>query len=148
MNSLPLVRLYNRVLETGEWDSGMLGGLIYPIAKKAGLCTIGNARPIALLETLQKGLTRILAQRWKRILSEHPVLERSQMAFVPGADIFDNIEVDSYLWEWARANEEELHVTYLDCSKAYESVPKYHTLATTHQPPPLRSPPGPGLGGK
>ena len=50
-----------------------------------------NARPIALLETLQKGLTRILARRWKRILEEHPVLERSQMAFVPGADIFDNI---------------------------------------------------------
>jgi hypothetical protein len=57
------------------------------------------------------------------------VLERSQMAFMPGADIFDNIEVDSFLWEWARAEGEELHVAYLDCSKAYDSVPKWLTEA-------------------
>ena len=37
--------------------------------------------------------------------------------------------MDIYLWEWARANEEELHVTYLDCNKAYESVPTWLTRA-------------------
>ena len=51
------------------------------------------------------------------------------MAFVPGADIFDNIEVDSYVWEWARHRGEGLHVAYLDCSKAYDSVPTWLTKA-------------------
>ena len=119
----------NRVMTTGEFDEGMLAGLLYPTPKKAGPTVKANARPIALLEVITKCLTRVLATRWQDVLRKHPVLERSQMAFVPGCDIWDNIETDSFLWEWCRANDHPLHVAYLDCSKAYESVAPWLTRA-------------------
>jgi len=72
-------------------------GLIYPIAKKLGLCTADNDRPIALLETVLKVLTRILETRWNKVLQKHPVLERNQMAFVPWVNIMESIEVYSFL---------------------------------------------------
>jgi len=66
------------------------------------------------------------------------------MAFVPGVDIMENIEVDSFLWEWCRAHQERedgsghLHAAYLDCSKAYDSVPPWLTRAAmrAHKMPP------------
>ena len=124
-----LTAAFNDIITRREWPEGMVDGLIYPIAKKIGPCTADNARPIALLETVLKVLTRIRGTRWNKVLQNHPVLERNQMAFVPGVDIMENIEVDSFLWEWCRAHQERedgsghLHAAYLDCSKAYDSVP-------------------------
>ena len=126
---LGLSRVYNEVLRTGEWPRALLEGIIFPICKKAGPCVVSNARPIALLETAAKGLTRIIAARLKTVLTEHPMLEHSQTAFLPGVDILDNIQVDSFLWDRARAEGRELHVAYMDCSKAYDSMKTWHTEA-------------------
>jgi len=142
-----LTAVFNDIITRREWPEGMVDGLIcliFPIAKKLGICTADNARPIALLETVLKVLTRILGTRWKAILQQHPVLERNQMAFVPGVDIMENIEVDSFLWEWCRAHQDSedgsghLHASYLDCSKAYDSVARWLTRAAmgTHKLPP------------
>ena len=92
-----LTTAFNDIITRREWPEGMLDGIIFPITKKLGLCTADNARPIALLETVLKVFTRILGKRWTAILQRHPVLERNQMAFVPGVDIMENIEVDSFL---------------------------------------------------
>lgn len=138
-----LTAAFNEIITRHEWPEGMLDGLIFPIAKRMeGLCTVDNARPIALLETILKVLTRILGNRWTSILNHHPVLERNQMAFVPGVNIMENIEVDSFLWEWCRAHqgseEGHLHAAYLDCSKAYDSISGWLTTAAmkTHKLPP------------
>ena len=121
--------IFDKIIESGTWPRVLLEGLIYPICKKEGPCVITNARPITLLETATKIVTGILSERLKRVLSVHPWLEHSQLAFLPGVDIMDNIEVDSFLWEDARKNNKELHVAYMDCSKAYDSMRTWHTEA-------------------
>ena len=82
--SVDMLRVaYNLILASGEWPRDMLLGLIFPICKKEGPCVLINARPITLTETATKGLTGILAQRLKRVLTTHPWIEHSQLAFLP-----------------------------------------------------------------
>jgi hypothetical protein len=116
-------------MASGEWPRDMLLGLIFPICKKEGPRGLNNARPINLTETATKGLTGILAQRLKRVLTAHPWMEHSQLAFLPGVDIMDNVEVDSFMWENARRTNTQLHVAYMDCSKAYDSMKEWHPQA-------------------
>jgi hypothetical protein len=120
---------YDLILTSGDWPREMLLGLIFPICKKEGPCVVTNARPITLTETATKGLTGILAARLKIVLTAHPWMEHSQLAFLPGVDIMDNVEVDSFMWENARRTNTPLHVAYMDCSKAYDSMKKWHTKA-------------------
>ena len=41
----------------------------------------------------------------------------------------DKVEVDSFMWENARRTNTQLHVAYMDCSKVYDSMKKWHTQA-------------------
>jgi hypothetical protein len=88
---------YNLILASGDWPRDVLLGLIFPIYNKEGPCILNNARPITLTETTTNGVTGILAQRLKRVLTTHPWMEHSQLAFLPGVDIMDSVAVDSYM---------------------------------------------------
>jgi hypothetical protein len=82
-----------------------------------------------LTETATKGLTGILAQRQKRVVAAHPWMEHSQRAFLPGVDITGNVEVDSFMGGNARRTYTQLNVAYMECSKVYDSMKKWHTQA-------------------
>ena len=89
---------------------------------------ITEFRPISLCNVLYKIISKVLANRLKRILKE--VVHESQNAFVPDKSITDNVLIvfeTMHCINQRRKGKEALMAMKLDMSKAYDRV-ECHTL--------------------
>ncbi len=67
----------------------MLEGVITLVFKKGNKLDLENYRPISLLNTDYKILTKVLANRMKRVIGD--IIQTTQSYSVPGRDIADTI---------------------------------------------------------
>lgn len=82
---------------------------------------ITEFRPISLCNVVYKSISKVLANRLKKILKE--VIDESQSAFVPGKSITDNVLVafeTMHCIDQKRKGKEALMAVKLDISKAYD----------------------------
>ncbi|OJT01831.1 Transposon TX1 uncharacterized 149 kDa protein [Trametes pubescens] len=96
-------------------------GWICPIYKlKKDLREIVNYRPITLLNSDYKLMTRALATK----LSGHAaaIIHPDQAGFVPGRRIFDHIQMNKLIIEYAEAEEINGAIVALDQEKAYDRI--------------------------
>lgn len=93
------------------------------IPKKENACRMKDLRPIALCSVLYKILSKVLANRLKRILSQ--IITGNQVAFVPERSINDNVliafEIIHCIQKSVRVSENNVALK-LDISKAYDRV--------------------------
>ena len=93
------------------------------IPKKNNACRMRDLRPIALCNVLYKILSKVLANRLKRILPH--IITENQAAFVPGRSINDNVmiafEIIHHMKKSVRGSDGDVALK-LDISKAYDRV--------------------------
>ena len=95
-------------------------GWMCPVYKKKDKREISNYRPITLLNTDYKLLTKVLAiQLMKNIPSlVHP----NQAGFIPNCSIFDHTRLAKTIIDYAEAMEVDGAIVALDQEKAYDKI--------------------------
>jgi hypothetical protein len=90
------------------------------IYKKKDRTLIENYRPITLLNSDYKLLTKVLALQL--IDSVKPMIHRDQAGFIPGRSIFDHIRLTRIMTKFAEVSERNGAVVALDQEKAYDKL--------------------------
>jgi len=91
-----------------------------PIFKKKDPTEISNYRPITLLNTDYKLLTKVLAIQ----LLDHVnhLVHPDQAGFIPNRSIFDHIHLAKAILNYAEVSEEDGAILALDQEKAYDKI--------------------------
>jgi ribonuclease HI len=131
-----LALVYNNIqlLGTNKTDN-FAAGWMCPIYKKKDRTKIQNYRPITLLNTDYKIMTKVLATQ----LATHAcdLIHPDQSGFVPTRSIFDPIRLAETMSAYADYMEENGAIVALDQEKAYDKVDHHYlseTLRTFHLP--------------
>lgn len=96
-------------------------GWMAPIYKEKGERTkIANYRPITLLNTDYKLLTKILSIRLASVAPG--IIHESQAGFVPGRRLRNHTQLAKLIMNWAEAREVNGAIIALDQEKAYDKV--------------------------
>ncbi len=104
-------------------------GWICPIYKlKKDQRDIVNYRPITLLNSDYKIMTRMLAMRVAGIADT--LIHRDQAGFVPGRQIFSHIRLSQMMIAYAEAEEVNGMIVALDQEKAYDRIDHEYLWAT------------------
>lgn len=95
-------------------------GWIYPLFKKGDRRNIANYRPITLLNTDYKLLTKALALK----LNDHVphIIHPDQAGFIPGRHIYNQTRLAQDILEYDEAAEENGAIVALDQEKAYDKI--------------------------
>ncbi len=114
--------VFNDIEEYGiVEDTGFANGWICPIYKlKKDVREIVNYRPITLLNSDYKIMTRALANRVAKVAPR--IIHPDQAGFVPGRQIFDHIKLNKLIIDYAEAEEVNGVIVALDQEKAYDRI--------------------------
>ena len=91
-----------------------------PIYKKKERDEIKNYRPITLLNTAYKLMTKVLAMRLAK--AAPTLLHKSQAGFVLGRQISEQTQLLKMVLNYAEATEENGMIVALDQAKAYDKI--------------------------
>ena len=95
-------------------------GWMCPIYKKKDRTDISNYRPITLLNTDYKILTKALAIQLMDHISS--LVHKDQAGFIPQRSIFDHIRLAKTIIDYAEATELDGAIVALDQEKAYDKI--------------------------
>ncbi|XP_058726432.1 uncharacterized protein LOC131597777 [Vicia villosa] len=77
-------------------------------------------RPICLVGSIHKIISKVLAERLKKVIGK--VISSSQSAFVPGRQLLDGVVVANELVDYATKAKSEVLLFKVDFEKAYDKV--------------------------
>ena len=96
---------------------------IYPIPKPYDWnCYLNNTRPITLLDTARKIMTKILNRRLGAILANNNILKGQNYAGLPGSNCSTPITILETIIHDAKSNNKPLFIFLQDISKAFDSM--------------------------
>ncbi|EYC18843.1 hypothetical protein Y032_0026g1397 [Ancylostoma ceylanicum] len=116
----PSTKLFNECLEREHLPASLADSVISLLFKKGDPLDIGNFRPIALLSTVYKLFSSILAHRMLNCLEVNQPVE--QAGFRRKYSTVDHIHVINQLIEKSHEYKFPLYMAFVDFSKAFDSV--------------------------
>ena len=124
-----LTSCFNKILTSGtipeEWKKSRT--VLLEKKKKA---TVKDLRPLALTNISYKIFMSLLKIRIEKHIERNGEIIETQAGFTKGARVEDNLAILKYLRQEASKRKEELIITAIDFSKAYDSV-KRHVIVDT-----------------
>ena len=115
-----LTCVLNHALKAGSLSVTQRRGIITLIFKKGDRTKLKNWRPITLLTTDYKILTKTLANRLKKVLTT--IVHSDQTACVPGRTINDNVSLLRDAIQYANETNTPLALISIDQLKAFDRV--------------------------
>ena len=116
-----LTRVYQSIQANGvDPETDFAGGWMCPIFKKKDPSEICNYRPITLLNTDYKILTKTLAIQLMDNIET--LVHEDQAGFIPNRSIFDHIRLAKAIINYAEITEENGAIVALDQEKAYNKI--------------------------
>jgi ribonuclease HI len=136
-----IINALTLVFQDIQWHGIALGtyfadGWMCPLYKKKDATLIENYRPITLLNTDYKLLTKALSLQL--IESVKHIVHRDQAGFIPGRSIFDHIRLTRVMTKFAEVAERNGAILVLDQEKAYDKIMHQYlwkTLEAFNMPP-------------
>ena len=121
---IPLyLKLFNKILDTGDIPEDWLAGLIIPIYKNKGSKDdANNYRGITLLSCLGKLFTSILNHRLTEFCEQNFILNEIQAGFRKGYSTADHVFVLKHLMDLFKYKNKKLFCCFVDYTKAFDSI--------------------------
>src|SRR5260363_94512 len=114
----------NLCIMTGEISAKWKIAQVYPIAKDIELgYSLNNIRPIALIETFRKAITKVITKRLAKVMIEREILKGPNYAGLPGNSTEQPVHVLNMIMEEAKEKKKEAWILFQDMKKAFDSVP-------------------------
>src|SRR4029078_1677085 len=85
--------------------------------------SLNNIRPIALIETFRKIVTKIITRRLAKVFVEREILKGPNYAGLPGNSTEQPVHILNMIMEEAKEKNKELWILLQDMKKAFDSVP-------------------------
>jgi len=99
---------------------GLLSYFVALIPKVSSPMEIKDFRPISLLGSLYKILSKVLAKRLSGVMDS--IISKSQSAFIKGRHMVDGVLVINEVVDWAKKSNQQALILKVDFEKAYDSV--------------------------
>ena len=115
-----LTNVYNYAFNQGILSTTQRRGIVTLIFKKGDRTRLKNWRPITLLTTDYKILTKTLAIRLRDVL--HLLIHTDQTACIPGRTINDNVSLIRDVIHYANETDTPLAMVSIDQLKAFDRV--------------------------
>ena len=115
-----LTQIYNYAYDHGQLSLSQRRGVISLLFKKGDWTKLQNWRPITLLNTDYKILTKALSNRLKNTLSS--IIHTDQTACIPGRTINDNLRLIQDAIAYANETNTPLALISVDQLKAFDRV--------------------------
>src|SRR3989440_1738393 len=121
--SLYLKLLITECFNSNDIPSHWKDATIYPIPKPYNWnCYLSNTRPITLLDTARKLITKIMNKRLSSILAANSVLKGNNYAGLPGSNCASPIAILESIIQDAKSHNKPLFIFLQDISKAFDSM--------------------------
>ena len=117
-----LCKLFNNILNTGDFPELWVQCVIIPIFKKGDKNDAGNYRGISLVSHVGKLFTSLINTRLLKWSEEHNVLSDAQFGFKPGFGTTDAIFALHSLISNTLRKGKQLYCCFIDYIKAFDSV--------------------------
>lgn len=119
----PILRLFNKVWESGKLPNDWKHGVIVPIPKPGKDHTQpSNYRPIALTSNLCKIMERMVMSRLVYVIERDNILSPYQSGFRKGRNTMDSVLCLESEIRKAQVNKEALVGVFFDVEKAYDMM--------------------------
>lgn len=116
-------KLFNIVMESGNFPEAWADGLIVPIYKgKGDVNNVNNYRGITLLSCLGKLFSNILRCRLEKFASVNTIIRQNQAGFRRNHSTIDHIFTLKCLIDVILYRKQTLYVAFADFSKAFDSI--------------------------
>ena len=121
--ALPLWIIFQESFEEGILPRDWKDAVITPIFKKGSKTDPLNYRPVSLTSVPCKLMEKIITRKVKQHLEENDILSQEQHGFRSKRSCLTQLL--EYFWELENEhdNRNKIDVIYLDCKKAFDSVP-------------------------
>ena len=116
------VRLFNSVLDTGNFPRLWCESTIIPLHKKGDRGNPDNYRGITLTSVFSKVFLHVVQNRIERWLNINEIIVEEQAGFRRGYSTVDNIFVLHGIAEKYLTQKKKLYVAFIDFRKAFDSV--------------------------
>lgn len=117
-----LVLLFNKLLKEKAPNRIFKENDIFTIYKSGSPHDPKNFRPIALMNNVYKMYIQVINKRLCRFIEKENILTNAQAGFRENRNTWQKIVLLRNLIEIQKDREEDIHVTYIDLAKAYDSV--------------------------
>ena len=117
------VKLFNKILDTGDFPSEWMVGVVVPLYKNKGdINDCNNYRGITLLSCVGKLFTSVLNERLKEFSDFHNIIGESQAGFRHEYSTLDHIFVLKNVIDLFKWKNKKLFCLFVDYAKAFDSV--------------------------
>ena len=121
--SLPLAIIFSRSLKDTKIPLDWKRANVIPIFKKGDKSDVGNYRPVSLTSIVCKLLESIIKDKMVEFFDENDLIRDSQHVFRKNRSCLTNLLKFLNVATETFDEGEQLDVTYLDFSKAFDKVP-------------------------
>jgi hypothetical protein len=115
-----IAEILNKMFAENNFPADLVHANTLLLFKKGDTLDIGNYRPISLLCTTYKVLTRVLTKRIEEAVADKMPVE--QAGFRKGFSTVDHIMSLNLLFEKCREWDLPMHVVFIDFKKAFDSI--------------------------
>lgn len=116
-----MAELFNSISTYGVVaGTGFADGWLCPIYKKGDKADIGNYRPVTVLNTDYKIMTRMMSDRLSKVV--HKLVHPNQAGFIKGRSIFDQTDLIRLVLETGETEDVRGSVVCLNQEKAYDKI--------------------------
>ncbi|MFS8003872.1 putative reverse transcriptase domain, fatty acid desaturase domain, acyl-CoA desaturase [Helianthus anomalus] len=113
-------RILNEFYLNGSVSRGCAAAFIALIPKVTDPIGLNDFRPISLVGAINKVISKVLANRLKKVLGS--VISESQSAFLRAKFILDGPLIINEVINWLKKNKKTAFIMKLDFEKAYDNV--------------------------
>ena len=115
-----IMLMFNDFFKLGKFMRCMNLAFIVLVPKKTGAEDLKDFRPISLVNSLYKLISKVLANRIKKVMSQ--LVNKAQNAFVKGRQILDASLIANEIIDSTTKKKETGMLCKLDIEKAYDHI--------------------------